>query len=127
MNLLLATLVVVLFSVLLQRMHVASHARDATRQARRTASVFRDPLLDDRSKERELQRSAVRLLRLSGRIAGLSLFALLLPLAGVFVLDRLGWASGPEVLGILQRADFLVGAAVIGTVSYHLSLVASRR
>lgn len=127
MSLLLATLVVVVFSVLLQRMHVASHAREATQQASRTASLIRDPLLTDRDKERELRRNAGRLFRLSAAIAGLCLLALILPLAGVLGLDRLGWVSGTEVLAILQRLDFLAGATVVGTASYYVSLMLSRR
>lgn len=127
MSLVLATIVVILFSVALQRTQVAEHAREATRQARQTVGVLRDPLLSDRDRERELQRSAVRLLRLSVTIAGLSMVAFALPLGGVFALDWLGWVSGSEVLTILQRGDFLLAAAVIGSVSYHASGVVSRR
>lgn len=121
MSLVLATVVVIVFSVVLRRAKVTEHAREATGQARRTAKVLRDPLLSDRERERELQESAKRLLGLSAMIAGLGTLALALPIGGVFALDWLGWVSSAEVLTILQRVDFLLAATVIVSISYRVS------
>lgn len=126
MSILSASLVVVVFAVLLERMHVASTAGRIADEAARSLRVFRDPSLDDEARARALRRNAIRLSGLSAAITGLSVIALLLPMGGVWVLDRAGLVSLSEVWTILQRVDFLIAATVAGTSAYCVSRVVTR-
>lgn len=126
MSLVLATLVVVAFAVLLERLSVAGRARAVADRAARSLRVLRDSELSDAEKERALRRDAVHLAGQSGMIIGLSLLALLVPLGGVWLMDRAGWVVTSDVIAILQRIDFLVAATVVGTGAYYLSLILAR-
>lgn len=114
MNLVLAVMVVVVFAGLMERLQIAPRARQATAAAGASVTALRNPELDDAAKEAVLQREALRLFRLFGVIAGLSVIALLVPFAGVVLLDKVGLGSFPAVLGILQRIDFLLAATLVG-------------
>lgn len=127
MSWLLAGLVVIAFAVLLERLPLASRARTVADRACKTLETLRDSQLDDETKERTLQRNAVGLFGLAAAIIGLSLLALLLPLVMVWLLDRAGLASMSEVLAVLQRADFLVAATIVGASTYLLSRTVARR
>lgn len=126
MSLAVATLVVVAFAVLLERLDVAERARAVADRAVKSLRILRDSRLSDEEKERALQRDAAHLFGQTGMIVGLSLLALLMPLVGVWLMDRAGWVAMPEVLAILQRIDFLFAATVIGVVAYYVSLVLAR-
>lgn len=126
MSVLLALLVVISFSVLLERMRVIGRAREAKTIVADCLDVLRDRQLTDRAKERALQGTAIRLFQLSGRMVGLSLVALLIPLGVVFVLDYLSMASLSDVMVILQRWDFLLASALLGVICYHASRVIVR-
>lgn len=123
MNFLLAALVVVIFSVTIEWLDLAGRAREVVRRARDSVDIIREPSLDDETKERRLQEHAVRLFGLLGILVGGSLLALLLPLFGVWSLEQVGMASLSAVLSVLERIDFLAGAAVLGVLVY---LVAHR-
>lgn len=118
MNVALGALVVMAFAFALERMSLPERAREVGDRARESLRVLRHPELDDRSKEKALRRQALRLFGLVGVLVGGSLLALGLPLLGVWLLERAGVASFEGVLSVLERADFLVGAIVVGTGAY---------
>lgn len=127
MNLALATIVVVAFAVLLERMNVAASGRAVAERATKSFLVLKDSALTDDEKELALRREAVHLFGQFGAIVVLGLLALLLPLGAVWLLDRAGWASMTDVLDVLGRVDFLVAATVIGTAAYYLSRLRFRK
>lgn len=127
MSLALATIVVVTFAVLLERMNVAASGRAVADRATKSLLVLRDSELTDDEKELALRRDAVHLFGQFGAIVALGLLALLLPLGAVWLLDRAGWASMTDVLDVLGRVDFLVAATAIGTAAYYLSRVRFRK
>ena len=127
MSLLLASLVVVTFAAFLERLRVGTHATKARVVAARSVSVLRDPGLTDEAKERALRRNAVELFRLGGQIVLLSALALAMPIGAVWLLDLVGAASYPEVVGVLERLDFLIAAGVVGFGVYLVSRAVSRR
>lgn len=115
-----ASLVVVVFAVVIERLDLPDRAREVGRRSRSCLDALRDPTLGDDAKEEELRRQAVRLFGLFGRLAGGSLLALGLPLGALWGLDALGLASLSAVLSVLERWDFLVGATVVGVATYLL-------
>lgn len=124
MSFVLAALVVVTFAAVLGWLDLPERAREATARARDSLEVLRDPSLDDRAKEEALQRQSLRLFRLLGVLAGGSVLALGLPLAGIWLLELGGAASLEAVLSVLERPDFLAGTTAIGI---GLFLIVRRR
>lgn len=127
MNLFLAVLVVVAFAVILESLDLPERAREVGSRARDSLGTLRSTELDDRVKEKALQRQAVRLFGLLGILAGGSLLAVGLPLLGVWLLQLVGVASLDGVLSVLERLDFLAGATVIGGLTYLVVRRVSRR
>lgn len=123
MSFLLAVFVVVSFAAVVEVLGLPSRAREVGRRAGSCLDLLRDPSLDDDQKEQGLRRESLHLFRLLGQLTGGSLLALCLPLLTVWGLGRLGISSLGEVLAVLERLDFLVGATVLGLVVF---LVARR-
>lgn len=120
MNLVLAMVVVVGFAVTIEYLDLPGHARDAGRRGMQSIEVLQDDSMDDREKEEALQRHAGRLFGLLGILAGGSVLALGLPLAGVWGLGKLGVGSFSGTLLVLERLDFLAGVTVVGLLGYLL-------
>lgn len=118
MSLLLAALVVVAFALTLEGLDLPDRAREVGARTRESLEVLRDASLEDRAKEAALRRNSLRLFRLLGLLAGGSLLALGLPLAGVWLLELAGVASLQAVLSTLERPDFLAGATAVGIAAY---------
>jgi hypothetical protein len=127
MSLFLATLVVLVFAVAIERLGLAERSREVVTRAQDCVRIVRDDTLDDDAKATGLQRQAIRLFGLFGIFAGGGLLAILLPLGAIWLLDRAGVASFSEVLSILERLDFLVAAMVVGTLTYLLARRLARR
>jgi hypothetical protein len=127
MSLFLATLVVLVFAVAIERLGLAERSREVVTRAQDCVRIVRDDTLDDDAKATGLQRQAIRLFGLFGIFAGGGLLAILLPLGAIWLLDRAGVASFSEVLSILERLDFLVAAMVVGTLTYFLARRLARR
>ena len=115
-----AAFVVLGFAALIHWMGLVERAREVTDRARRCVQVLGDPELGDLAKERELRSQSLRLFRLLAVLVGGSALALACPLGAVWALDRLGWASLPEVLTLLQRWDFLAATFALGFVAWAL-------
>jgi len=126
-NLVLAAFVVVTFAALIERFGLVQRTREVSVRAADCVAVLRDPLLDEITKERTLQRHALRLFGLSGILLGGGVLALVVPLVGVWVLSRVGVVSFGGVLEMLTRFDFLAATAVIGLVVYVVVWLARRK
>jgi hypothetical protein len=120
MSWLLAILVVVAFAWIVHRTGLPAQASDSIQRARASQAVVRDRSLSDAEKERMLRGEAPRLLALFARIATGTILALLVPLAALWALDRVGLASRDEVLAILARVDFLLAVTGLGILAYWL-------
>ena len=116
MTLLLALLVVAAFAGIVGRTRLPAHAGEAVRRARGSYAVVSDPSLSDGQKERRLREEAPRLLALLGRIVAGGIMALGVPLGALWVADRAGLTSLPEVLDVLVRLDFLLAVSAAGIV-----------
>lgn len=127
MSLLLAALVVVTFAAMIERFGLVGHAREVVARSRESLDLVRDRSLDDDAKEKRLQRHAVRLAQLVVILAGGSLLALGLPLAGVWLLDLIGVGSLGRVLSVLQRIDFLAATMALGLFGVLLLRRTGRR
>lgn len=126
MSLLLATMVVAVFALVLERLRLPDRARQVGDRAMESLRVLRDPTMDDRAKETALQDHAVGLFGLLGILVGGSLVALGLPLLAVWLLELGGLVSLGAVLDVLGRVEFLVAASAIGATAYLLSRRARR-
>ena len=87
-------------------------------------SDFFAPSMFGGDKERALRREAVRLFGLFGVLLGGGIVALVLPLGGIWILDRFGLASLSQVLSVLERLDFLLAVTAAGIAGYFLARVA---
>lgn len=120
MNVALALFVVVGFAAILEYLELPRHARMTARRSRNSLSILRDNALEDREKEKALQRQSRELFRLLGILGGGSVVALGLPLGVVWLLEQVGVGSFWGVLDVLERIDFLVGVVVLGGLGYML-------
>lgn len=123
MDLLWASLVVVVFAAVLERLDLPARADEVVRRSRECLGVLRHPTLGDDRKEAALQRHARRLFVLLAVLVGGSVLALGLPLGAVWALERVGWASFPGTWATLQRLDFLAAVSLGGGLLW----LASRR
>lgn len=121
MSLAWAVFVVVVFAATVERLKLPERAREVTSRARDCLRVLRDPSMDDDAKQRALQRHALRLFVLLGVLLGGSVLGLLLPLGGIWVLERWNLASLSHVVGVLQRLDFLLVTVVVGIIAYFIA------
>lgn len=116
MSLFLAVLVAVTFAVIVERTGLPTHAAEVVRRARGSLAVVTDRALTDDQKEQRLRTEALQLFVLLGRLLGGIALALGLPLALLWIGDRLGWTSMREVMDVLLRIDFIVGISVAGVL-----------
>ena len=120
MNLALALFVVAGFAATLERLRLPARAREVGEHSTACLNVLRDDSLDDAGKEQALQARSRQLFRLLGIPTGGSALALGLPLAGVWLLSRVGVGTFTGTLHVLQRIDFLVATTVVGLLAYLL-------
>lgn len=126
MNALLAVLSAAMIAVLFERLGVVSRASKVSRIAAESLRVVRDPDVSDRIKEKALRGSAVRSASLGLQIIGLSLLAIVIPLAALSAMEAVGFGSVASVLSIWQRLDFILGAAILGTIAFFISRTVAR-
>lgn len=114
----LAACVVVSFAAILEGLRLPWYARQVGDRARESLAVLRDAELDDREKERRMQRQSLRLFGLLAILVGGSVLAIGVPLGLVWGLEQMGVGSFGATLDVLERWDFLVGATVLGGGAY---------
>lgn len=118
MDLLGASLCVIVFALLLHLVRLVDRTRDVLAIGRESAATMRDATLSDEEKEKAVQRGALRLFGLLFVLLLGSAACLLLPLALIWLLEFAGLFSLRGVLGMLARWDFLLGGTILGIVSY---------
>lgn len=105
---------VLVFILLVRLLGLVRSSASVVALARHTFQVIRSPSLGDDEKERELQKIARRLFRLFFVLALGGVLALALPMAVLWVGDRLGWVSFAAVLDAIQSPWFiLVGSLLV--------------
>lgn len=127
MSLVWALSVVIGFAAVIEVLRLPERAREVARRGRACVEVMRDPELADADKEERLQGHALRLFGLFVLLAGGSLLALGLPLGAVWGLDTVGLASFPDVLGTLERLDFLAAVTLAAIAGWLVLRRAGRR
>lgn len=120
MNVALALFVVVGFAAIIEYLELPARARAVGERSRATASVLGDDSMEDREKEKALQKQSRHLFRLLGILVGGSALAIGLPLGIVWVLGAWGVGSFSGTLNVLERIDFLAAVTVAGLVGYVL-------
>lgn len=119
MNLLGATLVVVLFAVLIQLFRFVERTRDVLAISRESVETMRSESLTEREKESLIQKNSLQLFRLLGLLLLGSAVALCLPLALVWISEFAGLFSYQGVVDMLLRWDFIIAALFIGVAAYY--------
>ena len=104
---------VLAFVVLADRLGVPSQVRTIFGRGRATLAILRDLQLDDASKERAMRAQARSLLGLFVRLSALSILALALPAAAVWLLVVAGLVDGGAVLATAASWSFLLAATVL--------------
>ncbi len=118
MNLLGATLVVIVFAILVHLLGLVPRTMEVVARSRESTAVLKDPKLDDDAKEKALQGLAMRLFVLLGFLIVGSAVALLAPVGMIWLLDIAGMVSLDGVLDMLQRWEFLIAATILGVGIY---------
>lgn len=113
-----AILVVGVFAAVLEILDLPTRAMEVGRRCRECLALLRDSTLTDEQKEKALQRETGPLFTLSCALAGGCVLAAALPLAALWGLDLVGWASLPAVWATLQRLDFLAAVSVAGGLAW---------
>jgi hypothetical protein len=110
--------VVIMFVVLIYVLRLVRQAQEVLAISRDSMGVLRDASLDDETKEKFFQTSAIRLFRLLLLMLVGTAIALLAPIGVIWLLDRAGIVSLDAVLAILVRWDFIVAASVVSIGAY---------
>lgn len=118
MNWLGASLMVVIFAMLIHLVKMVQFSIEVVQQSKRSVAVMLNSELDDDAKEVALRSHAVNLFTLLILLIAGSAVALLAPVGLIWILDLAGFFSFKGVLEILQRWDFLVGATIVGIGIY---------
>lgn len=115
-DLILAVGVVIGFAGLLKALGLVQRAHEVNTRAKECMRVFRDPDLKDRQKENALQEQSKQLGKLLFILAGGSLLAIGVPMAGVWLLEQLGLSSVSAVWNVLEHPNFLLSTFIAGTL-----------
>lgn len=127
MDLLGATIVVILFALLLNVVGVIPKSRDVVSISRRALQTIGNKALSDADKERLMQEATLQMLRLLVALLAGTAVALLLPLAIIWALQPLGLFTISGVLEAFTRWDFIVGGSILGIATYFLAVRWSKR
>lgn len=102
-----ASFLVAGFLGIAHRMDMLAKSRDVIAIAGRSASIIGNRVLDDDTKQRELQAAARRLFALFGLLLVGGVAALLVPVGLLWPFDRIGWISLESVLGVAASPAFI--------------------
>lgn len=103
-----ATLLVVIFAALVQRLGLMKRGEDVVSIALDSLGVIGSSALSDEEKETKLQRNSIKLFGLFFTLAWLGGIALLLPMGLLWLCDKLGWLSFNSVLETTVSPLFLI-------------------
>ena len=122
MDLLGAALVIVLFAILLHLVRLVPKTKEVILIGQQAIATLRNETLSDYEKERKMQQNSLRLFRLLIVLLAGSLFALLLPLALIWLSEFAGIFSVEGVLDMFLRWDFILGGSILGIATYIVSV-----
>ena len=122
MNVFGATLMVVLFAILLHVLGLVQKTKQVVAIGQAASSALRDTLLSDAEKERLMQQSSIRLFRLLAVLILRTIVALAAPLALIWLMQFAGILSVKGVLQMLARWDFIIAATILGILVYIASV-----
>jgi len=118
MNVFGATLMVIMFAVLLHVLGLVQRTKEVVAIGQAASRTLRDASLSDSEKEHRMQQNSLALFRLLAVLILGTFFALAIPLAVIWVLQLAGILSVKGVLQMLARWDFIVGATFLGILVY---------
>lgn len=122
MNILGATLIVIVFAVLLHLLGLVQRTREVLTIGREASNTLRDTTISDSEKERRMQQSSLRMFRLLALLIIGTAVALTAPLALLWTMQFAGLLSVENVLQMFVRWDFIVGASILGIAAYIASV-----
>ena len=111
---------VVGFVTLLYALKLIDKAGNVIQVSRSSLLVMGDPLLSDYDKEKRMQASALKLLRLLALLSIGGFVAVALPAGLVWAMDRAGWLSFPAVVAMTLDWRFLLGTTVVAIITFRL-------
>ena len=120
MSLLVSGLVVLLFLTLLVLCRVIELSTRAIELARNSMAAIADQALDDETKEKIVQQSALKLFRVLGGLIIGFFVALVAPLGSVYLLQFVGVVSAEAVFMMLLRWEFIALSSVVCVVAFIL-------
>jgi len=113
-----ASLVVVGFAILAHYVGLVPRTTEVVAIAREAIAVLKDPQMDDEVKERVMQRNAILLFKLLGLLLLGSAVALSVPIAMIWLAERVGLLSLDSSLDMLLRWDFILAVTIVGLAVY---------
>ena len=111
-----AIFLVVVFVILIQLLGLTKKSGDVVRIARHSMKIISSSKLNDEQKESKLQKNSQKLFGLFFILAFYGAIAILIPLAGLWLCDRLGWLSLADVLDTTISPTFLIVSSILAIV-----------
>ena len=118
MNVFGATVMVILFAILLHVLGLVQTTKQVVAISQAASSTLRNTLLSDAEKERLMQQSSIQLFRLLAVLILRTAVALVAPLAVIWLLQLAGILTVEGVLRMLARWDFIIAASILGILVY---------
>ena len=107
-----AIILVVGFVILIQLLGLTAKSRDVVRIARHSMKIISSSRLNDEQKESKLQKNSQKLFGLFFLLAFYGAIAILIPLAVLWLCDRLGWLSLSAALDTAISPMFLIVSSI---------------
>jgi hypothetical protein len=111
-------LAVLLFAFALDRVRVVPVVGEMLATARGAAATMKDSALDDRAREKAVQRASIQLFSHAASIFGRAALALIVSLIPMVIGDQLGLTTMGGVIAFLSRFDVILIASVGFIVLY---------
>ena len=108
-----AALAIAIFAVCMSLLRILPTTRRAAAEAARALRVMRAETSDERAKEREVQRAALKLFGLFLSTGARTAIALAASLLSILLLDATGLVAAPDVYAALASWPAIVGAIVV--------------
>lgn len=115
-----AIILVAGFVILIQLLGLTEKSRDVVRIARHSMKIIRSSRLSDEQKESKLQKNSQKLFGLFFILAFSGAIAILIPLALLWLGDRLGWLSLSASLNTTLSPPFLILSSILVIIALCL-------
>ena len=118
MNVFGATVMVILFAILLHVLGLVQTTKQVVAIGQAASSTLRNTTLSDAEKERLMRQSSIRLFGLLAVLILGTSVALAAPLAVIWLLQLAGLLTVRGVFEMLARWDFIIAASILGILVY---------